>query len=47
VASQDPDDPGVLVLSRLAGAADELGEALLVNPTIWTAWPMPSPTRPP
>jgi hypothetical protein len=32
VASQDPDDPGVLVLSRFAGAADELGEALLVNP---------------
>ena len=32
VASQDPDDPGVLVLSRFAGAADELGDALLVNP---------------
>jgi trehalose 6-phosphate synthase/phosphatase len=26
------DDPGVLVLSELAGAADELQEALLVNP---------------
>ncbi|WP_049623149.1 alpha,alpha-trehalose-phosphate synthase (UDP-forming) [Frateuria defendens] len=32
VASQDPDDPGVLVLSRFAGAAQELTEALLVNP---------------
>jgi len=33
VASQDPNDPGVLVLSRLAGAAIELAEgAVLVNP---------------
>lgn len=32
VAAQDPDDPGVLVLSEFAGAAQELGEALLVNP---------------
>ena len=32
VAAQDPDDPGVLVLSRFAGAASELPEALLVNP---------------
>jgi len=32
VASQDPDDPGVLVLSRFAGAAAELKTALLVNP---------------
>lgn len=32
VAAQDPDDPGVLVLSRFAGAARELGDALLVNP---------------
>ena len=32
IAAQDPDDPGVLVLSLLAGAADELGQALLVNP---------------
>jgi trehalose 6-phosphate synthase len=33
VAAQDPADPGVLVLSRLAGAAAELGDgALLVNP---------------
>ncbi|MGH6925303.1 MAG: alpha,alpha-trehalose-phosphate synthase (UDP-forming) [Propylenella sp.] len=32
VAAQDPDDPGVLVLSRFAGAAAELHEALIVNP---------------
>jgi trehalose 6-phosphate synthase len=32
VASQNPDDPGVLVLSRFAGAAQECKEALLVNP---------------
>jgi trehalose 6-phosphate synthase len=32
VAAQDPEDPGVLVLSSLAGAAQELGGALLVNP---------------
>ena len=32
VAAQDPDDPGVLVLSRFAGAAHECKEALLVNP---------------
>jgi trehalose 6-phosphate synthase len=33
VASQDPDDPGVLVLSSLCGAADELsGGAVLINP---------------
>ncbi|MGN6513847.1 MAG: alpha,alpha-trehalose-phosphate synthase (UDP-forming) [Lysobacteraceae bacterium] len=32
VASQDPEDPGVLVLSRFAGAASELREALQVNP---------------
>jgi len=34
VAAQDPDDPGVLVLSRSAGAAQQLEEALLVNPFI-------------
>ena len=28
----DPDDPGVLVLSLLAGIADEMKQALLVNP---------------
>src|SRR5690606_24017717 len=32
VASQDPEDPGVLVLSTFAGAARELDSALLVNP---------------
>ena len=32
VASQDPEDPGVLVLSRFAGAARELAAALIVNP---------------
>jgi trehalose 6-phosphate synthase len=32
VAAQDPKDPGVLILSRFAGAADEFREALLVNP---------------
>jgi trehalose 6-phosphate synthase len=33
VAAQDPADPGVLVLSRFAGAAKELrGGALMVNP---------------
>ena len=32
VAAQDPADPGVLVLSRFAGAAQELGGALMVNP---------------
>jgi trehalose 6-phosphate synthase len=32
IAAQDPIDPGVLVLSRFAGAAEELAEALIVNP---------------
>ena len=32
VACQDPEDPGVLVLSRFAGAAMECSAALLVNP---------------
>ena len=32
VAAQDPEDPGVLILSRFAGAAQELDGALLVNP---------------
>jgi trehalose 6-phosphate synthase len=32
VAAQDPSDPGVLVLSRFAGAAEEMEEALQVNP---------------
>jgi trehalose 6-phosphate synthase len=32
VAAQDPEDPGVLILSRFAGAAVECKPALLVNP---------------
>jgi trehalose 6-phosphate synthase len=32
VAAQDPEDPGVLVLSRFAGAAEELDAAIIVNP---------------
>ncbi|MFN3658119.1 MAG: alpha,alpha-trehalose-phosphate synthase (UDP-forming) [Pseudolabrys sp.] len=32
VAAQNPDDPGVLILSRFAGAARECSAALLVNP---------------
>lgn len=32
VAAQNPADPGVLILSRFAGAAEQMGEALLVNP---------------
>jgi trehalose 6-phosphate synthase len=32
IAAQDRADPGVLVLSRFAGAAEQLKESLLVNP---------------
>ncbi len=32
VAAQDPDDPGVLVLSRFAGAASQMTDAVIVNP---------------
>ncbi len=32
VAAQDEDDPGVLILSRFAGAAQQMREALIVNP---------------
>jgi trehalose 6-phosphate synthase len=53
VAAQNPDDPGVLVLSKFAGAAHELETALLVNPhdidgmarTIATALSMPLTER--
>ena len=53
VAAQNPADPGVLVLSKFAGAANELDTALLVNPhdidgmarTIATALAMPLPER--
>lgn len=37
IAAQDPEDPGVLVLSRFAGAAEEMTDALLVNPYDTTA----------
>jgi trehalose 6-phosphate synthase len=53
IAAQDPADPGVLVLSRFAGAAQQLGEALIVNPydvhevaeAIRTALAMPKTER--
>jgi trehalose 6-phosphate synthase len=32
IAAQDPQNPGVLILSRFAGAAEQLTEALIVNP---------------
>jgi len=32
VAAQDAADPGVLILSQFAGAAEEMSEALIVNP---------------
>jgi trehalose 6-phosphate synthase len=32
VAAQDPEDPGVLILSRFAGAAAQMSDALLINP---------------
>jgi trehalose 6-phosphate synthase len=32
IAAQDPEDPGVLILSRFAGAALQLKDALLINP---------------
>ena len=32
VAAQDPSDPDVLILSRFAGAAVQMNEALIVNP---------------
>ncbi len=32
VAAQSEEDPGVLILSKFAGAAEELDEALIVNP---------------
>ena len=54
VAAQDPENPGVLVLSQFAGAAEELdGGAILINPhepeaiaaAIDTALQMPLPER--
>jgi trehalose 6-phosphate synthase len=32
VAAQNPEDPGVLILSRFAGAALQMRQALIVNP---------------
>ena len=32
VAAQDESDPGVLILSQFAGAAEQMTQALLVNP---------------
>jgi trehalose 6-phosphate synthase len=32
IAAQDPEDPGILILSRFAGAAAECSAALIVNP---------------
>lgn len=32
IASQDPNDPGVLILSKFAGSAAQLSDAVLVNP---------------
>ncbi|WP_324827562.1 alpha,alpha-trehalose-phosphate synthase (UDP-forming) [Qipengyuania zhejiangensis] len=32
IAAQDPEDPGVLILSRFAGAAAQMQDAVLVNP---------------
>ena len=53
VAAQDPADPGVLILSRFAGAAIQLDQAVLVNPysaeelsdAIMTALRMPRDER--
>ena len=33
VAAQDPNDPGVLILSGAAGAAEQMTDALIVDPT--------------
>ncbi len=32
VAAQDPEDPGVLILSEFAGASEQMRQALIVNP---------------
>ena len=53
IAAQDPADPGVLVLSRFAGAAEQLTGAIVVNPNdklevagaIRTALEMPKEER--
>jgi len=53
VAAQDPHDPGVLILSRFTGAAEQLDGAILINPysaediadAIAAALSMPRPER--
>ncbi len=53
IAAQDPADPGVVILSRFAGAAEQLVDALIVNPynveemadAIRTALEMDKPER--
>ncbi|HIG24107.1 trehalose-6-phosphate synthase [Henriciella sp.] len=53
VMAQDPDDPGVLILSQFAGAAEQLSDTLIVNPhdryhvaeTIYRALEMPLEER--
>lgn len=53
IAAQNPNDPGVLVLSRFAGAAEQMTDALMVNPhddeqiaaTMLTALSMPRSER--
>ncbi len=53
VAAQDPEDPGVLILSRFAGAALQMKDAILINPyskdeisdAIHTALTMPKEER--
>lgn len=53
VAAQDPHDPGVLILSRFTGAAEQLEGAILINPysaedvadAIAAALAMPRPER--
>jgi len=32
IASQDPKDPGVLLLSQFTGAAEEMNQAIMINP---------------
>lgn len=53
VMAQDPDNPGVLILSQFAGAAEQLSDTLIVNPhdgyhvaeTIYRALEMPLEER--
>ncbi|MEM6667549.1 MAG: trehalose-6-phosphate synthase, partial [Pseudomonadota bacterium] len=53
VMAQDEDDPGVLILSEFAGAAEQLSGAMIVNPhdrarlaeTVYLALTMPLEER--